>query len=178
MLYCLRVLQFSHNALLNYLQSSLKGSTVIYETGTSPVLELLPTGFFFKAFSVNRCFLFELVDAPGCGSQIINPQWEMFLSVQVFPCSAADSHQRCKCSVSRLRVIWSRALAPSFEAGLFCVEPTLARHMNAFVLESLPAAALLIFYTSTDWSRDQLRFHPPFPYSWEVSIHPCGLPSL
>lgn len=65
----------------------------------------------------------------------------------------------------------------SFEAGLFCVEPTLVRPLHAFVLESLPAAALLIFYTSTDWSRDQLRFHPPSPYSWKISIHPCGLPS-
>lgn len=62
---------------------------------------------FFKAFLVNRCFLFELVDAPGCGSPIMTPQCEMFFSVQVFPCSVADSHQRRKRSISGFRVFCS-----------------------------------------------------------------------
>lgn len=88
----------------------------------------------------------------------------MLLLVQVFPCAATNSHQSCKYSVSRLKVFWSRGLAPSFEAGLLCVEPTLVRPMNALVPESLPAVALLIFNPSTDWSRDKLRFHSPFPY--------------
>ena len=177
-LFCPRISQSSYTALQSYLQSRSKRQHCDLWNRQHTCLRA-PTYriIFFKAFLVNRCFLFELVHALGCGSQIVNPQCEMFLSVQAFPCSVADSHRRCKCSVSGFRVFWSRAFAPSFEAGLFCMEQTLSRPMNAFVLQSPPAAALMnVLSKHSLEQRRELAFPPPLPFAIQGLQH-CGLPS-
>lgn len=113
--------------------------------------------------------------ALGCGSQMRKPQCEIFLLVQVLPCSAADSHQRCKGFVSGFRVFWSRALAPSFEAELFCMEQTLRGPMSTSVLESLPAAALMsVSFMHSLKQRLGFKFSHLFATQ---GLQHCGLPS-
>lgn len=63
-----------------------------------------------------------------------------------------------------MRVFWSKALAPSFEARLFCKEQTLSRPMNVSVLESLPAAAL-INVLSEQTLEQRLEFGFPLPFA-------------
>lgn len=46
-----------------------------------------------------------------------------------------------------------QGFASSSEAGLFCMEQTFSRLQPA--LQSLPLAALMMFYPSIHWSRDQ-----------------------
>lgn len=96
----------------------------------------------------------------------------MLLLVQAFPCAADNFHQRCNALSAGSRYSGAELLLLPLKLDCSVWSQPLSgvRPVNAFVPESLPAVALLIFNPSTDWSRDKLRFHPPFPYCWATSL--------
>lgn len=95
-LFCLRISQSSQTAL----QSHLRGSTVIYETGSIPALQLPPTALFFLRLS-------WLTDASYLS-------WWMFLEVVVKsrPHGVKRSFQ-CRYFLLLLLVLAKDANAPS-----------------------------------------------------------------
>lgn len=112
------------------------------------------------------------MDSPGCGSEIIKPQWEMLLSVQVFLCAADDSHQRCKCSVSRLGYSGAGLLLLPLKLGCSVWSQPLSGlwiHLCPILFQ------LLHYYLIQTLTRAETNSGSIFPFPVD-RLHPSGLP--